>query len=204
MTADAIAAARRSPLHDHAARLAADSKAGPVMLREEPFLAQIALRVPEGAAATRRACAEAIGLEQPSLPERAGATAGDEGLAAMWLGPDEWVVVGAPGAETALVPALRAAIGQAHASVVDVSAARTALRLSGPAARDVLEGGCQLDLHPVAFAPGACAATTLARAAVVLHQLDGLPTYRILVRNSCAAYLCDWLLDGMSEHREDP
>jgi heterotetrameric sarcosine oxidase gamma subunit len=35
--------------------------------------------------------------------------------------------------------------------VVDVSAQRTTLRLRGEHARDLLAGGCSLDLHPRVF-----------------------------------------------------
>jgi sarcosine oxidase subunit gamma len=94
---------------------------------------------------------------------------------------------------------LRETLGQQPGSVVDVSAARTTLELAGPRARDVLEHGCALDLHPRAFGPGQCAQTLLAKANVVLHQVDDAPTYRLLVRPSFARYLVAWLLDAMTE-----
>ena len=87
-------------------------------------------------------------------------------------------------------------------SVVGLSANRTALELRGPHARDVLAAGCSLDLHPRAFGPGDCAQTLLARAAVILHQTEAEPVYRILVRGSFAGYLADWLIDAAAgRHR---
>ena len=90
----------------------------------------------------------------------------------------------------------RAALGTALGSVVDVSANRTALELSGPAARSVLETSCSLDLHPRTFAAGRCAQTSLARIPVILHQLTEEPRYRILVRPSFAIHLATWLKDA--------
>jgi sarcosine oxidase subunit gamma len=112
--------------------------------------------------------------------------AGSGDRTALWLGPDEWLLVG-PGPEP-----------QAG-TVVDVSANRTTIELSGAKARDVLMKGCSLDLHPRAFGPSRCAQTALARTAIVLHQTTDEPAYRILVRCSFAEYLAEWLMDAASE-----
>ena len=65
----------------------------------------------------------------------------------------------------------------------------------------MLAKGCALDLHPRAFVPGRCAQTLLARAQVILEQLDDEPAYRLLVRGSFAGYVATWLLDAMEEFR---
>jgi sarcosine oxidase subunit gamma len=187
---------RRSPLHAHGERLAAGSSEGVVVLREVPFLAQIGLRLPEDAVDAMRACAAAIGVE---LPRRPGVATGSAQRSVLWLGPDEWLVVGEPGGETELVTALSGAVAGTHASVVDLSSNRTVLDLAGPRSRAVLEAGCRIDLHPRAFGPGGCVATEFARTAIYLHQLDDA-RYRLFVRPSFAVYLAEWLLDAMVEH----
>ena len=85
--------------------------------------------------------------------------------------------------------------------MVDVSANRTTLELSGPAARQVLEKGCPLDLHPRAFGPGRAVSTTVGPVAVLLWQLDAVPTYRLFPRSSFADYLARLIIDAMSEYR---
>jgi sarcosine oxidase, subunit gamma len=110
-------------------------------------------------------------------------------MPALQLGPDEWLVVGAPGEERALVARLDGERGQ----VVDLTASRTAIELTGAGAGDLLAKGCGLDLHPRAFPPGRCAATLLARTGVILHLVDAAPTWRVFVRASYARYLRDWL-----------
>ncbi|GGK45219.1 sarcosine oxidase subunit gamma [Planomonospora parontospora subsp. parontospora] len=105
---------------------------------------------------------------------------------------------GAPG-ESGLAARLRAAAGDGHAAVTDVSAQRTVIRLAGPAARDVLAHGCPLDLHPRVFGPGTCARSTLARADVLLAAGED-EEFQIFVRSSFAAYLWAWLLDAATEY----
>ena len=62
--------------------------------------------------------------------------------------------------------------------------------------RIALAAGCALDLHPRMFRAGCCAQTLLAKVPVILDQLDGSPTFHVLVRASFAAYLADWLVDA--------
>lgn len=113
----------------------------------------------------------------------------------LWLGPDEWLVVGPDGDAAGLVGSLRGALGPGRGSAVDVSAHRTTLELSGERARGVLEHGCPVDLHPRAFSPGRCAQTLLARSRVILWQTADTG-YRLLVRPSYAGYLVAWLTDA--------
>ncbi len=112
----------------------------------------------------------------------------DQGAIA-WLGPDEWLLIGQ--SEEAHVAQ---ALGPGPHAVTDVSGNRAQFRLSGPGARAVLAAGCSLDLHPRAFAPGACAQTLLARAQILLLQRDGTPTYDIFPRRSFASYVWNWLV----------
>ena len=188
----------RSPLAHREAELAA----APVGLRELPLLAQVGVRLHDapgapprraGSPAGAAAVAAALGFELPGLPNT---TTGDGACDALWLGPDEWLVVGPAGEAEALEARLAAALPRELGSVVGLSANRTALELRGPHARDVLAAGCSLDLHPRAFGPGRCAQTLLARAPVILHQTADEPVFRLFVRGSLAGYLADWLLDA--------
>ena len=86
--------------------------------------------------------------------------------------------------------------------MVDVSAQRTTLRLRGEHVRDLLAGGCSLDLHPRVFGRGTAAQTLLGQAGVLLMALDDTGThYQIMVRSSFAGYLTSWLLDAATEYR---
>ncbi|WGF89025.1 sarcosine oxidase subunit gamma [Marinivivus vitaminiproducens] len=134
------------------------------------------------------------------LPLGANTVTSAQAVTVLWLGPDEWLIVTAPGAETAMIARLRTALDGVFSAVVDVTGNRARLRLSGARARDVLAKGMSLDLHPRAFKPGRCAQSTLARAGVLLHQLDEAPTYDLYPRRSFATYVHAWLLDAMTEY----
>lgn len=140
---------------------------------------------------------EALGVP---VPEAANCWNGDERLAIVWLGPDEWLVMGPDGQAADLESRLRRAAGDDHwLSVVDVSHSYTGFTLSGPAARDVLAKGCPLDLHPRVFEPGDCAQSLLAKTGVLLIHARGGDTIEIWVRNSFARYTAAWLADAMAE-----
>ncbi|MFE2881108.1 sarcosine oxidase subunit gamma [Streptomyces graminifolii] len=199
MADTALSVPRRSPLAGVADRLAATTRAsgGTVRLAELPFLAQVNVRLDaKGAAAD--AVGLALGLSLPVEPNTV-VRAGE--LTVLWLGPDEWLVVGAPDTQRDLEHRIRVAAGDEHVSVTDVSAQRTTLLVSGARARDLLAHGCPLDLHPRAFGPGRCAQTMLARAQVVVVARDEPGAgFWVLVRSSFAGYLTDWLLDAAGEY----
>jgi sarcosine oxidase subunit gamma len=165
----------RSPLARRAADLAS---LGAV---EVPFLAQVNVR---------------CGAEQAAalgLPMDADTVTGDRDRGALWLGPDEWLIVGAPGTEAAIVAEFDGALGGSHHSVVDVSSNRTVIELRGADRYRLLAGGCGLDLDPAGgWLPGRCAQTLYGRAQVILQEMDGRT--RMFVRSSFAGYVVDRLL----------
>ncbi len=184
---------RHSPLAHLGDRLTAASDPSVVSLSEVPYVAMVSLRVdPVSPAATRVAAV----LDGP-LPIACGQVTGTDSHHALWLGPDEWLIVLATDA-VAMADQLTAAVGEEPGLVLDVSANRTVLELAGPRSRAVLEKGCPVDLHPRSFGPGHAVSTTLGRVPVLLWQTDG-DTYRLLPRSSFADYVARWLLDAMQE-----
>ncbi|MER5517378.1 sarcosine oxidase subunit gamma family protein [Streptomyces sp. NPDC002763] len=191
--------ALRSPLADAAHRLAAVTRSsrGALRLAELPFLAQVNVRL-DAKSPAADAVGLALGLQLPLEPDTV-VHAGE--VTAVWLGPDEWLVVGRPGTERDLESRIRTAAGDEPLAATDVSAQRTTLLVGGPRARDLLAHGCALDLHPRAFGPGRCAQTTLARTQVVLvARGETRAGFWVLVRSSFAGYLVDWLLDAAVEY----
>jgi sarcosine oxidase subunit gamma len=122
------------------------------------------------------------------------------GRRALWLGPDEWLVVTAPGTESALATELETAMGRRHGAVVDVGEGRSIMTIAGKQARRVLAKGCSLDLHPRVFGPGDCAQSRLAQATIILHQTADAPAYDIYVGRSFAEYLWAWITDAAAEY----
>jgi sarcosine oxidase subunit gamma len=167
----------RSPLGDRGDELAA------VSARELAFLAQVSLRLE---------VREALG-PHPVLPPTVPNTwAAIEGRELLWLGPDEWLVVGDAGSEREIVRWLDEAFAGLRRSVVDVSANRVALELTGPNRLELLSAGCGLDLQPRSWGDGACAQTLIGRIPVLLQERA--EATRVYVRPSFGGALLDWLL----------
>lgn len=195
-TSATIQSLRTSPAAHLAEAFTAGSVTGEraVSLRELPFRTMVGVRVDPATEAGRR-IADVTG----ALPASCGDVAAGAGdLQTIWLGPDEFLVTGPDGAHETLAATLLAALGEDPGQVVDLSANRTTLELSGPSAREVLEKSCALDLHPRVFPVGTALATEVGHVPVVLHK-TGEESYRILPRASFADYLGRWLLDGMRE-----
>jgi sarcosine oxidase subunit gamma len=181
---DPVAAAR-SPLEARAADLGgiATATGGTVEAVWFGLPAQVGLRVDPAIARTR-------GLALPFAPNTVLA-AGPR--AAIWLGPDEWLLLGAPGAGASIVAELERDLEGAHAAVTDLGANRAWLELRGPGVRDLLSRGVPIDLHPRSWTPGDCAQTVLARTQVLLVQA-GDDLTRVAFRPSFADYVVDWLV----------
>jgi sarcosine oxidase subunit gamma len=168
-----------------------------VQITPRPFVAMADLRVdPAGPAAA--AVAAYLDVALPTAPST---YVESETVTAIWLGPDEWLITSPFRTPEELETGLREAVS-GEGSVVDVSAQRTTLRLRGEHVRDLLSGGCAIDLHPRVFRRGAAAQTLLGQAGVVLMALDDTGThYQLVVRSSFAGYVTSWLLDAATEYR---
>jgi sarcosine oxidase, subunit gamma len=186
---------RRSPLADLTDRLR-ETAADPIRVSEVPFTKQIGLRAAPGTDA-HAALAAATGV---GLPGHVGAVAGGPSdVAVLWLAPDEFLLVAAPDRHD-LVPALTAALGSGRGQVVDLSANRTIIEVSGAGARQVLDKGVPADLHPRAFPQGHAITGTVQGIPVLLWR-TGPSTYRVMPRASFALHVADWLLDASREFR---
>jgi sarcosine oxidase subunit gamma len=180
--------AERKATNERLADLPAATEGG-VTLELLPHLAQVGVRV-DPALGMRRS----FPFELPLSPNTWATTGSREVL---WLGPNEWLVVGTadPREASSIVLELEDALHGVHHAVVDVSANRQVLTVNGSRALELLSSGCGLDLHRSRWAEGTCAQTLLAKAQVILQHHGDLGT-RIYVRPSFADYLIDWLVDA--------
>jgi sarcosine oxidase subunit gamma len=157
----------------------------------ETRIAVISVRVCESA---RGRVADALGLD--ALPSNNRTSATRFGTC-LWVRPDGWIVTGQDAARSMIVETIEATASPDETAVVDISASRVRLDLTGPASRDVLASCCPLDLHPRSFARGHCAQSVIAKAPVLLHLVDDTPRWHIYVRPSLVAYVEAWLGDAM-------
>jgi sarcosine oxidase, subunit gamma len=165
---------------------------------EKPFEGKLILR--GDAARIGAATANVLGAH---LPGRVHETATGPRGTAQWLGPDEWLLIGAPGTETALTRDLGQALAGQHHQIADVTEYYTAIELSGAHAREMLMKIATVDLHPRAFKAGMGLTANLGRATPFLRQTadDSGPrgaTFDIVVRISMADYM--WCLLAEAGH----
>ena len=87
--------------------------------------------------------------------------------AALWLGPDEQLLIGPEDSAPAFVAA--ALRGLDHA-LVDIGHRQGAIELTGPYATPLINSGCPLDLRDTAAPVGFCSRTVFAKAEMVLWR----------------------------------
>ena len=158
-------------------------------LAEAPPAARFILR---GGEAVRVACGMVFGAEPPS---RLGPALEGDKRAALWLGPDEWLLIASEADVAAVADVLEQVLeGTAH-SLVDVSHRQIGLIVSGPAAARVLNAGCRLDLDLKAFPVGFATRTVFDKAEIVLWR-RAEATFHVEVWRSFAPYLAASLAEA--------
>lgn len=109
----------------------------------------------------------------------------------LWTGPDQWVLVSGG---SLVLPT--SGDGSSDVTVTDLSHARTAIRVSGPHAVDVLLKGCPLDLER--FSVDDCAGSLLGHVNVLLHR-ESDACFDVYVFRSFGLALWEWILDASME-----
>lgn len=168
----------------------ADARIG-VRITERPLFGALDLRLDPENTAAMQAVATALGATLPNANTWIAAPSADM----LWQAFDEWLIVTRDGRQQALAASLHAELADMRYAITDVSDLRTGFAIDGPHARDVLQKGCAVDLHPRAFEVGACVTAALARARVTLRRV-GSDEYEALVERSYGRYLRDWLADA--------
>ena len=151
-----------------------------------PAASRLILR---GGDAARAAAGQELGI---TLPEAACRAATDGKRAALWLGPDEHLLL-APDGEVDLIAAslAHALQGQAY-SLVDVSHRQVGFTVHGPHAEWLLESQCPLPLNLRDFPLGMCTRTVFAKAEIVLWR-TGEQSFRLEVWRSFSLYVVQLL-----------
>lgn len=110
---------------------------------------------------------------------------------ALWLGPDEWLVLAPAGTEW---PDWEDERGAA----VDVDHRQIGLLVQGPQAADALAIACPLDLALAAFPVGTCTRTVFGKAEIVLWRRDE-HAFHLEVWRSFATYVERLLAEGVRD-----
>ncbi|MBT9386448.1 sarcosine oxidase subunit gamma [Pseudooceanicola sp. CBS1P-1] len=164
--------------------------AGGVTIEELPAEARFSLRVRDG---ERAAVAGALGLE---LTDTVGVMTSGSGRKALCLGPDEWVLSGAPGDAAAITAACAGVYDAAPHSLVEISEREIFIRASGPAVEALMATGVARDLSRIG--PGQGARTVFDGTPVVLVR-EKTDSFRLNVWRSFAPHLLGHLFHVQKE-----
>jgi sarcosine oxidase subunit gamma len=153
-----------------------------------PPAERVSLRAPADSVIS---LSRALGVTLPQKPKTSAAKAG---RIALWLGPDEWLVIDEAGkdllADCARAKALHSAVGISHRNV--------AIAVVGPAAEACVGAGCPQDLSLAVFPVGACSRTVLGKAEIVLYRMAE-DAFRV----ECWRSFSDYVFTFLSEAARD-
>jgi sarcosine oxidase, subunit gamma len=155
-------------------------------LEAQPPLARLIFR---GDATARSAASLAFGIE---LPAGAGRAATDGTRAALWLGPDEQLLLAPDGEAAGVQASISSALGSHAHSVVDVSHRQVGFSVQGPHAQWLLESQCPLPLNLRDFPVGMCTRTLFGKAEIVLWRTSE-QAFHIEVWRSFSRYVVQLL-----------
>jgi len=150
-----------------------------------------------GGADAAGAAGEAFGVALPMTPERASV---QEGRAALWLGPDEWLLLAPASAGAEIAAAIARSLGERLHALVDIGHRDAAIGVAGPDAPAVLNSACPLDLDLSVFPAGRCTRTVFAKAGMVLWRPEAA-AFRLEVARSFAPYVWRMLEEAGREYR---
>lgn len=149
---------------------------------------RLSLRAP---AESVTALSSALGIVLPTKPKT---SASANARHALWLGPDEWLVIDEAGIDLAtLVKPVTA-----FHSAVDVSHRNVGFVVLGRGAQATINAGCPQDLSPAAFPVGAASRTILHKIEIVLLR-TGEDEFRV----ECWRSFSDYAFTFLSQAAKD-
>jgi sarcosine oxidase, subunit gamma len=133
-----------------------------------------------------------LGMSLPRQP-RTSSAAGD--LCVLWLSVDQWLVQCPRERSGDLARDLNQALGTTPSLVVDMSDARTILRLEGEGVRELIMKGAPVDLTAPEFAQGTVRRLRFGELAAMVHMVGEAPdVVDLFVFRSYATFAWEWLV----------
>ncbi len=158
-----------------------------VWASEIPLLAYISLRGDAGDAAFVEKVVSVIGMPLPVAPCTFAAS---NGVTALWMSPDEWMIVCRRERLSELTSGLKSILQGIRSQVADNSGGYTQVSLQGRNALDVLQHASVYDF--AALQPGRVVGTTFGKSSVYAYRADN--GFRLIMRRSFADYIWRYLV----------
>ena len=133
-----------------------------------------------------------LGADLPNTP-RTSTRKGD--ITILWLSIDQWLVCCPRKATGTLLSDLRKSLGTAHSLAVDLSDARSVIRLEGEGVREVLMKGVPVDLTLPEYTTGVVRRLRFGEIAAMVHFVSAEPdVIDLYVFRSYADFAWNWLV----------
>jgi len=120
------------------------------------------------------------------------------GCAALWIGPDQWLLASERESARKLIDRCAARLGETLHLAVDVTAALHCVRLSGSRTRTLLAMGSGLDWSNAATPAGYSSRTRLAQIPAIVHVLEA-NRIDVYVDRSHREYIERWVERSMMD-----
>ena len=160
-------------------------------IKELPFVKKINLRLDPNDKDCISSFSKILGTV---LPTKSNTYSKNEEIKAIWLGPDEWLIV----SDDDIFIKLQNKIDNLETSVTDVSENRTIIRIRGTQTYVLLSKFLVLDLEKNLSTDLSCAQTLFVKVPVLLvrNHCDGIPEIDIFTNRSHANYIYNLIVDG--------
>ena len=163
-----------------------------ISMHEVTDRGMIDLRGPQDDRKFISAVKKVLGVDLPKVP-RTSTQKGD--ITILWLSVDQWLVCCPRPDGVKLLGDLGKALGSIHSHAVDLSDARSIIRLEGDGVREVLMKGTPVDLTLPEYTAGVVRRLRFGEIAAMIHIVSQQPdTIDLYVFRSYADFAWSWLL----------
>ena len=137
------------------------------------------------------------------LPIEANTSSSSDNYTAIWLSPDEWMIVSnntvnKENNDYEIEELLFNKISKTNlGSVTDVTDQLVTINIKGEKIFDLLSTGCPFDFNNFKSKKGACVQTLLAQIDVIIHHNE-INSVNLFVRRSFSEHLMSWINDSAS------
>jgi sarcosine oxidase, subunit gamma len=130
-----------------------------------------------------------------SLPRLQRTSVVTNELSVLWLSVDQWLVQCPRAQASGLARRLQEVLAGIPSLVVDMSDARTIIRLQGEGVREVIMKGAPVDLTAPGFIKGSVRRMRFGELAAMVHMVDEAPdVIDLYVFRSYAVFAWEWLV----------
>ena len=165
-----------------------------ILIQELPFIEKINLRFDPNNKEYISLCGKILDIILPTQPNTYSK---NRDIKALWLGPDEWLVVNEN--ENYLFPELENKFNNFDIGITDVSENRTIIRIKGEKIYKLLSKFVTLDLDKNLSNESNCAQTLFVKIQTLIvrnNNVNEIPEIDLFINRSHAEYIYDLIVDG--------